>query len=214
MTENQPVALTRGHKKKARTRRLLLDAGMKVLAEKGEAFTANNVTEVANVSVGTFYNYFEDRDSLIDAITEDQLYSLSESIAAQDLADPALRVALTAGQILRIASSDEFLGRLILRLVTRPAIYNQVNGNLVKDIDEGFASGRFGSGPDDTTLDQWQGLLLMTIRRIIAGAAQEDVVEKTILRSLIGLGMKKSDAQKQVSIAMKMLSTESSESAA
>ena len=60
--------LTRGHKKKARTRQLLLDTALEVLAEQGEGFTVADLASRAGVSHGTFYNYFSDRDQLIEAL--------------------------------------------------------------------------------------------------------------------------------------------------
>ena len=66
------ATISRGHKKRERTRTQLLNAGIHVMAEKGEAFTVSDVVAQANVSSGTFYNYFADRDELITALN---LYS-------------------------------------------------------------------------------------------------------------------------------------------
>ena len=67
--------LTRGHKKRSRTRQILLDAALQVLAESGEGFSLTEVATRAGVSHGTFYNYFRDRDALMDAIVP---YSVEE----------------------------------------------------------------------------------------------------------------------------------------
>lgn len=69
-TTEQPAekVITRGHKKKARTRRALLDAALDVLAEHGEGFSIADIATRAGVAHGTFYNYFADRDALIDAV--------------------------------------------------------------------------------------------------------------------------------------------------
>jgi AcrR family transcriptional regulator len=61
---------SRGHKKRELTRHQLIAAGIAVLAEKGEALTISDVVARAEVSNGTFYNYFTDRDELIDALAE------------------------------------------------------------------------------------------------------------------------------------------------
>jgi AcrR family transcriptional regulator len=60
---------SRGHKKRERTRHQLIAAGLAVPTEKGEALTISHVVARAEVSNGTFYhyNYFADRDELIDA---------------------------------------------------------------------------------------------------------------------------------------------------
>ena len=73
LTDTAPP--TRGHKKRSRTRQTLLDAALRVLAENGEGFSVTEVAARAGVSHGTFYNYFRDRDELMDALV---LYSVEE----------------------------------------------------------------------------------------------------------------------------------------
>ena len=51
---------TRGYKKRERTRRSLLDAGVETFAKLGGGLTVRDVVECAGVSNGTFYNYFDD----------------------------------------------------------------------------------------------------------------------------------------------------------
>ena len=45
----------------------ILEAATRIL-EAGETFTTNHVAELAGVSVGTLYQYFRDRDAIIDAL--------------------------------------------------------------------------------------------------------------------------------------------------
>ena len=187
---------TRGYKKKERTRNRLLDAGNILLAEKGETFTASDVSKTADVSIGTFYNYFDDTDMLIDAITEEQLFKMSEAVANVAIDDPALRMALVACSVLRRAQDDNSWALLLLRLVARPAVYNQINSYIRADLKKGHSEGRFHSGADDTTLDQWMGLLVMTIRRIVSGAARPDVVIATAMKGLEALGVDTKEAKK------------------
>ncbi|MEM7413508.1 MAG: TetR/AcrR family transcriptional regulator [Myxococcota bacterium] len=188
---------TRGYRKKERTRRQLLAAGMRVLSTKGDTLTASDVSTEAEVAVGTFYNYFADRDALIDAVTEEQLHTLAATAATAEepIPDPALRVALTSAVILRRAATDTPWARLVLRLVNRPTVYNRINGYLREDLSEGLAEGRFDTGPDDATLDQTIGLLVMTIRRIVAGLADDDVSKRSIERGLRALGVSAPEAR-------------------
>ena len=79
---------SRGHKKRERTRHQLISAGLGVLAERGEALTISEVVAAAEVSNGTFYNYFGDRDELIDALAEHSLIALAAESAIQTTAQP------------------------------------------------------------------------------------------------------------------------------
>ena len=78
--------LTRGHKKKARTRAQLLEAALEVLAERGEGFSIGDVAVRAGVSHGTFYNYFADRDALHAALGAHVVETFS-AVAARLVAD-------------------------------------------------------------------------------------------------------------------------------
>ena len=92
---------SRGHKKRERTRRQLIAAGSAVLAEKGTALTISDVVARAEVSNGTFYNYFNDRDELIDALAEHSVISLAAESALQTTdQDPARRFAVATLRVL------------------------------------------------------------------------------------------------------------------
>eukprot|EP00435_Cladocopium_sp_Y103_P077326 s1_g1065.t1 len=187
---------TRGFKKKERTQKLLIDAGSALLLDRGTEFAASDVSKMAEVSIGTFYNYFADADALVDAITEQQILEMGEAVAALPDGDPALRIAVVCSKVLQRAVEDEPWAHLVLRLVGRPAIYNQINGQLRSDLDAGYAQGCFETGPDDETLDQLMGLLVMTIRRFISGATKKGFVVSTVSTALRTLGVNDKDAQK------------------
>ena len=143
MSEPSEAHLTRGHRKKEKTRRQLLAAGLRVLQSKGESLRARDVTEEADVSSGTFYNYFADTDALIDAVMRDQLLGIAAGTAREAIDDPAMRVAATATRIVGRVLDDPLWGRLILRLVYRPGEPNRMNVHLADDLIEGLESGRF-----------------------------------------------------------------------
>ncbi|MDJ0788995.1 MAG: TetR/AcrR family transcriptional regulator [Myxococcota bacterium] len=192
---------TRGHRKKEKTRRQLLAAGLRVLNRKGESLTARDVTAEADVSTGTFYNYFADPDALIDAIMRDQLLGIAATTAHEPIPDPALRVAVTATRVLQRALADPRWARLALRLVHRPGEPNQLNHYLRDDLVEGFEQGRFQRAADDATLDQATGLLVMTIRRIVAGGAGPEVVPRMVERLLEAFGVSEDEASELAATA-------------
>jgi len=67
MVISAPAALSvRGEGKRARTRRLLQQCTLEVIAETGE-FTGELVTERAGVSTATFYSHFATKDHAIEA---------------------------------------------------------------------------------------------------------------------------------------------------
>jgi len=188
--------LSRGHKKRERTRRQLVEAGLAVLAEKGEALTVSDVAARAEVSNGTFYNYFTDRHDLFDALAAHTLLSLAARAASETPSqDPARRFVFATRCVLEFAEEDPVWGRAILRLVERRrGSPRETLSFLRDDLAAGLASGRFAYGPDAVTLDAVVGLISMTIRRITLGEARPGHVPQVLERGLRMLGVSADEA--------------------
>ena len=68
---------------------LMLEAATRILDKQGlDGLTTNRVAEVAGVSIGTLYQYFNDKTGLLDALAERELKALTDGILAA-LTDPA-----------------------------------------------------------------------------------------------------------------------------
>jgi AcrR family transcriptional regulator len=189
--DNEPrEPRTRGYRKKERTRRQLIDAGLRVLAEKGQGLTVSDVVAEAEVSNGTFYNYFTDREHLLEAVAEHSALALAAAAAKEPVADPARRFALATARVLQRAREDETWARVMLRLTNIHSHAKvDIGRYLREDLAEGFAQGRFDTGPDDAALDQVAGLILMTIRRMVDGEAGPDAPQQAVQRALRALGV-------------------------
>jgi len=188
--------LSRGHKKRERTRDQLIAAGLQVLADKGESLTISDVVDRAQVSNGTFYNYFTDRNELIDALAEHSLISLAtlSSIETMDQ-DPARRFAVATGRVLKRAVENPTWGQAILRLTDhRWSFRHEIHRYLSEDLAAGLEQDRFEFGPDEITLDLVVGLMTMSIRRIVRGDAEPGHVERVVERALTTLGVAKDEA--------------------
>ena len=81
----------------------VIEAGARILSDEGWAgFTTNKVAEAAGVSIGSLYQYFPDKDALVDAVRrrhlEDSLAAVRGAFApgkplarfAEDLADAVI----------------------------------------------------------------------------------------------------------------------------
>lgn len=182
--------------KRERTRRLLLDAGRRVLAERGEAFTATDVVLAAEVSNGTFYNYFEDRDAFLDEVVKDSLLGIADAAAGDTSGDdPAWRFAVASTRVLHAAVADPVWGRLLLRLSESPVSpLTEIDRHLRVDLADGLAAGRFAHGDDPVTLDLVGGTLMASIRRLCASEAGADLVPAVVARLLVALGLGRREA--------------------
>jgi AcrR family transcriptional regulator len=169
---------------------------LQVLADKGEALTISEVVAQAGVSNGTFYNYFDSRDELIDGLAERSMLVLTAEIARQTEAhDPARRFAFATAVILSRALEDPIWGRVVLRLADhRSAFHHELSRYLREDLASGLEARRFEVGPDPITLDLLLGLNQMAIRRIVRGEASRDYLERVVERALTLLGVPAGEA--------------------
>ena len=80
--KNQQVARRRPQQGRALEKvGLMLEAATRILDKQGLAgLTTNRVAEVAGVSIGTLYQYFDDKTALLDALAERELKALSDSV--------------------------------------------------------------------------------------------------------------------------------------
>ncbi len=189
--------LTRGHKKKERTRRRLIAAAVDVIAERGEAFSITDVVAEAGVANGTFYNYFQDREELIDAVVPEVLAAFAaEGALAVRHEDPAVRFAtISALALTRAATAPEAI-RVVLRLgaVQRAIGAGQAVDHLRRDLLAGAGAGRFAFGDVDTALDVVAGSLLMAARRTVNGEVDGAYHCELIERLLCSLGIAPDEA--------------------
>lgn len=80
------IPITRHERRRQRRRQRLIEAARAVIARKGVAgFTIADVTEAADVAVGSFYTYFDDKDDLLEAAVWEDLQRLGDP-ASHDLA--------------------------------------------------------------------------------------------------------------------------------
>jgi len=189
--------LTRGHKKKARTRQALLDAAFEVLAARGEAFSVADVSARAGVSNGTFYNYFRDRDELLDVLVASIVEGFAATAARRvDDADPAERFARITALGLASAVTSPVAVRMILRLevAQRALLVEGPLSHLHDDLAEGHRVGRFTVPPDEGTLDVVFGALLLASRRIVEGDTHPSYRVSVIARLLMSLGLPAAEA--------------------
>jgi AcrR family transcriptional regulator len=82
--QDQPLARRKPQQERALEKvGLMLEAATRILDKQGLAgLTTNRVAEVAGVSIGTVYQYFNDKSELLDALAEREVQSLSDSVLA------------------------------------------------------------------------------------------------------------------------------------
>jgi AcrR family transcriptional regulator len=185
--------------KRERTRRRLLDAGVRVLAERGDALTASDVVAEADVSNGTFYNHFLDREDFIENLARESIAAIASGSAADtEGEDPAWRFAVASTRVLVVAVRQPLWGLAILRLAQRPnSPHDNIQQHLRADLAEGHRLGRFSHGDDPVTVDLVAGTLMASLRRLVSTNTNVDDVgvSAVVARLLEALGVENGEAR-------------------
>lgn len=180
----------------------LVECALAVFAEKGVgASVIQDVIATAEVSQGTFYNYFRTNDELLAAVVQELSNELLEGIegAVSRYEDPAARIA--HGVRLYLYRARDF--PLFARFVVSAAFHLASPNNLIYEylplhLEAGFASGRFVRIPVEVALDLVSGFALAAIVRLTTGEVGGDYPEQVVLTLLRALGF---DEQKARNVA-------------
>jgi AcrR family transcriptional regulator len=182
---------TRGTRRRARTRQKLTEAASILIAEKGVAgLRIQEITERADVALGSFYNHFDSKEELVEAVVTDTIDVRARGIVARmaSLRDPAEAVSYACRRVVRIAYEDPELARLFVNLDRADVLFETIVLQAALTIfDQGLAEGRFGIDDTHFALTVTVGGALAVVRGILDGRYGPDadtLFAETTLRSL------------------------------
>ncbi|MDF1706188.1 MAG: TetR/AcrR family transcriptional regulator [Aeromicrobium sp.] len=196
-----PASSTRFDRRRAQTRSALIKAAQDLLAEGRTGVPIQEVTERADVGIGTFYNHFDSKDQLFDAAVVDALEQLADLLDSLDssLTDPAAHFARSfrlTGRLHRLAPQ---LSRVLLarghELSTAP---QGIGPRARRDILAAQAAGQFEARDLDRAMVLVTGSMIELGRVLhdrpeLDGDAMTDEVTSDVL---VALGMTRADADR------------------
>ena len=111
-----PLQPSRQERRKLRTRRRLLDAARQVIGRHGyEATNVLDITEAADVSKGTFYQHFKDKEALTHTLIMEGFEELDRRINAEfDNPPGPKRIRATLRAVFDYANENRDLFRIML----------------------------------------------------------------------------------------------------
>lgn len=155
---------TRVDRRKARTRRALIDAARRILADKGTTqVSIQEITDEADVGFGSFYNHFETKEELFGVAVVEVLDDLGAAVdaACESLDDPAEIYAVGVRVTCRIAHTQPAVAQVLLQ--TGFSYLSRREGlaaRALRDIERGVESGRFIVGNPQAALATTAGSVL------------------------------------------------------
>jgi len=167
-TTNVTVLANRLDRRKAHTRHALIDAAVQLIAEgRGERASIQEITEVADIGFGSFYNHFASKEDLFQTASEEVLERWAQMIdsACAGLHDPAEVFAVSLRLSGRLAWTHPEIAGFItgtgLELVDAP---RGLAPHALRDIRAGQAAGRFTAPDAEIALSAVAGGLLGLLR--------------------------------------------------
>ncbi|WP_237883256.1 TetR/AcrR family transcriptional regulator [Pseudomonas sp. PGPR40] len=188
-TEQEP--LTRGHKKRERTRRGLVDAALRLVARKevGEIALLDVASEAA-VSNGTIYNYFRTRDEVLEAVGIAMASEFSDAIStlSSDVHCGAQRLSIGVRMFVCRAAYDHQWANALLRIIhSDQAMRSRLAAHVLGDLRDGLRAGTFAYEDEGIALDMVVSCTTGAMRSVVEGrvvAEHDQRVAEMILKAL------------------------------
>lgn len=173
MNEDSKTELTirqhRGAKRRAKTRADLLAAARKVFAKKGyHDASILDITEAADVGVGTFYLHFADKDEAFNTLIDEVFHILEEQVITEVRSHEAITLTVTVHSIFRHAYAQRDLFSIAL------ASGAQVSRTIrVEDTIAGGLIRVFEQVPQPEDL---QGYDIQLLARLVTGVIAQGII--------------------------------------
>jgi len=208
----EPVPPTRRDRRRERTRDALKGAARDLITAKGVAgLRIQEITERADVALGSFYNHFETKEDLVEAVVADSIGSLADALATPttEHQDPAELVADAIRRFVGLAYDDPDFARLVVHLNHADALFvTAVHPAARRALELGLADGRFDIADLEVAVTGIVGGSLALMRAIVDGRLSEGADQEYARTALRALGVPVEEATAIVSRPLPPATTE------
>ena len=193
--------LTRLDRRKARTRRALLDAARAIAAERdtGEV-SIQEITDRADVGFGSFYNHFTTKAELFDAAVAEVLEEHGRLLdqASAGVEDPAEVFAVGVRTTAHLAEHHRVIAQVLVRAGLAYLTSSEgLAPRAARDIERAAAAGRFDVATPFLGVVTTTGCLLayLHVRLQAPERLGHESVDELVERLLRMMGMSPADAR-------------------
>ena len=188
-----------GAARRARTRERLLAAAIPVVAEKGlEGAVVADFIKAAKVSHGTFYNYFDSRDQLVEELAkkiEAEIIDYDDRVRAAT-SDLAQRIIVGVRLNIRRASVDADWSRFMIMLRMQRIMEGVRRDSGVRsDIINAMRAGQIATQDVDLAVGAVETITLMGLCRAVDSQGPDNLDERVGAITLCALGVPLERAQ-------------------
>jgi AcrR family transcriptional regulator len=193
------MATPRIERRRLQTRDRLIDAAQALIGERGlTALRVGDITDRADVALGSFYVHFDTKEAIVEAVVEAAVTSVADAIAAgaRTLEDPAEILSVGARRLIGLCQSDPGLARLLVGLGHAETRFDHIIWpHALPVMQRGIARGRFIVADRELALTISIAAVLATIRGTIDGRLDSTAASAcavALLRS-VGLSLEEAD---------------------
>lgn len=201
MQVNHEARAAAAEKRRDRTRSRLIDAAMRVVADKGaEAVSVSDIAAAAGLSRGAFYNYFPHPDDLVVAVADKMTADLDRELAVEiaEVDDPAERIACACVKFIDKGIEDPIWGWARMRLDGAAAPpHALVQERFLALFQSAVETGRFDPASAMAAMSLALGSLRMAVRLALTTDLETppDLGAETMILVMVGLGMPRQEAR-------------------
>ena len=200
MRVNLEARAAAAENRKAQTRERLLDAAIVVIGDKGpDASSVEVFVAAADVSRGTFYNYFPTMEDLLRAVRRkltDALMAVLDAHLPSSI-PASSRLATRLHSHFALVSHDPAWGWVVMRLdATRLGRTPAMEESFDRMYREGVAAGEFRPADPLAVRSLTFGTSRMVQRDILLGLATPEHKERVVALLLVTFGLTPEDAER------------------
>ncbi|MFJ8107924.1 TetR/AcrR family transcriptional regulator [Streptomyces sp. NPDC096132] len=194
-------------RRRARTRQALVCAAQRMLAEGRTDVPILEITELADIGVGSFYNHFDSKEELFRVAVEEALEwwgSLMDRLTA-DVDDPAVSYAQSFRMTGRLHRRHQELSKVLLNHGLELAHSNRgLAPRALNDIRAAVDAGRFEVEDLDLALAMTAGAALALGALLHAQPDRDDgkSADRVALGLLLQFGMPAEEAERICSLGL------------
>ncbi len=191
-----------GSNKRNRTRSTLIDSAIDVFSEKGiEEASIHEITAIAGLANGTFYNHFKDKDDLALASSEAIALEIAKTLDGRmsDLEQGVSRIIVASWAFLLVArSAAPWAHVLVGQYLRQPRAEASAFNYMRADIERAIAQGDLDVEVDAFLLEQIAALMMAALRRTLDEDGEAAVMSRTCESILRLLGLTPAQARREV----------------
>jgi AcrR family transcriptional regulator len=189
----------RTDRRKSRTRAALIAAAQRILARRGTTEVAvQDITDEADVGLGSFYNHFTSKAELFEEAVLDLLVDFGTALDAThaQMDDPAEVTAVGIRLTCRLAGSQPEVARVLVMAGSQFLVADRGLAPMaLRDINDGVRAGRFTAPNPALALTVVAGSVLAFLQiRLTGDALTDEDADSLAATVLTTLGLSPADA--------------------